>query len=110
MTNRALWLKFRATVKARAKGVPLAGAALKAGLPKDAIRSVIKGHEPLLSRAEEVAHALGFGLEITPRPRPPATSAVQLKKIEAAARELNRALRDAGADPDPPQDRPRRSG
>ena len=41
-------------------GRSVAGTATAAGLPRNAIRDVLTGHEPRLTRAAEVAGALGF--------------------------------------------------
>ena len=42
-------------------------AARRAGLPRDAIRSVFRGHPPSLERAAQIAAALGYELVIRPR-------------------------------------------
>lgn len=62
-----LWTDFRKRVREAADGRSLAGTATAAGLPRNAIRDVLLGHEPRLARAAEVAKALGFRLELTPR-------------------------------------------
>ena len=41
-------------------------AAVNSGLPQDAIRSVLNGHEPRLNRAEQICRALGLELYIGP--------------------------------------------
>ena len=43
------------------------GAAVRHGLPRDAIRSVLRGHPPLLPRAAEICDALGLVLHIEPK-------------------------------------------
>ena len=43
----------------RESGETAAGAALRAGLPRDAIRSVLRGHPPTFIRAAEICEALG---------------------------------------------------
>lgn len=43
----------------RESGETAAGAALRAGLPRDAIRSVLRGHPPTFVRAAEICEALG---------------------------------------------------
>lgn len=52
--------EYRATVKRALTGRTASGAALAHGLPKEAIRSVINGHDPKLGRADDVCRALGF--------------------------------------------------
>ena len=44
-------------------GTPI-GVAVQAGLPRDAIRSVLRGHPPNLARADEICRALGITLTI----------------------------------------------
>lgn len=61
--------KFEQLIRDRLKeinGTPI-GSALKAGLPRDAIRSVLRGHPPTLPRAGEICDALGLGLSIEPK-------------------------------------------
>ncbi|MCY4602564.1 MAG: helix-turn-helix transcriptional regulator [Acidobacteria bacterium] len=41
-------------------------AALGGGLPQDAIRSVLRGHVPRLSRVEQICRALGMELYVGP--------------------------------------------
>lgn len=62
---------FADFVRARLKesGETPAAAALRAGLPRDAIRSVLRGHPPSLPRAAEICEALGVEIAIRP-PRP----------------------------------------
>ena len=52
--------EYRATVKRALIGRTASRAALVHGLPKEAIRSVINGHDPKLARADDVCRALGF--------------------------------------------------
>lgn len=47
--------------------------ALENGLPKDAIRSVLRGHPPSVERAEKIAEALGLEFYIGP-PRQPGSN------------------------------------
>ena len=47
-------------------GTPI-GVAAQAGLPRDAIRSVLRGHPPNLLRADEICRALGITLTIGAR-------------------------------------------
>ena len=52
--------EYRAAVKRALTGRTASRAALAHGLPKEAIRSVINGHDPKLARADDVCRALGF--------------------------------------------------
>ena len=45
---------------------PLARVATAAGLPRDAVRSVLAGHDPRLSRVSQLARALGLEIHIGP--------------------------------------------
>ena len=38
----------------------MAGSAIAHGLPRDAIRRVLRGHDPRLSRADDICRALGI--------------------------------------------------
>ena len=58
--------QFREVLGTATKGLSLAGAATAAGLPRDAIRSVLVGHDPRLSRVGEVVDALGLEFYIGP--------------------------------------------
>ena len=78
------------------------GTALKAGLPRDAVRNVIEGHEPKLSRAEAVARALGISVQPAPAEEQRSQT---MATIEECLRELNRAVIAAGGDPIPPESR-----
>ena len=51
---------YRAAVERALSGRTASRAALAYGLPKEAIRSVLHGHDPKLSRADDVCRALGF--------------------------------------------------
>ena len=51
---------YRAAVRQALTGQNASRAALAYGLPKDAIRSVLQGHDPKLSRADDVCRALEF--------------------------------------------------
>ncbi|MCY3841527.1 MAG: hypothetical protein OXH09_23275, partial [Gammaproteobacteria bacterium] len=48
------------------KGESKYRAAIKSGLPQDAIRSVLNGHVPRLNRVEQICRALGLELYIGP--------------------------------------------
>ena len=52
--------EYRAAVKRALTGRTASRAALAHGLPKEAIRSVLNGHDPKLARADDVCRALGF--------------------------------------------------
>ena len=55
---------YRATI-ARALGSrSVAGSATAHGLPRDAIRRVLRGHDPRLSRADAICRALGISFTI----------------------------------------------
>lgn len=45
----------------------VAGTARAYGLPRDAIRSVLKGHDPRLSRADEICRALSIRFCVGPK-------------------------------------------
>ena len=51
---------YRAAVTQALTGRTAARTALAHGLPKEAIRSVLNGHDPRLSRADDVCRALGI--------------------------------------------------
>ena len=51
---------YRAAVRRALTGRNASRAALAYGLPKDAIRNVLNGHNPKLSRADDVCRALEF--------------------------------------------------
>ena len=51
---------YQAAVKRSLSGRTPSRAALAHGLPKEAIRSILNGHEPKLARADDVCRALGF--------------------------------------------------
>ena len=58
--------EFETQIRERLKhmGVTAIGCARRNDLPRDAIRSVLRGHEPKISRAEEICDALGLELDI----------------------------------------------
>ncbi len=58
--------EFRERIRTRLSeiGATAIGVAVEAGLPRDAIRSVLKGHPPNLIRADDVCRALGITLTI----------------------------------------------
>ena len=58
--------EFREALRMALADRPLAGTAVEAGLPRDAIRSVLVGHDPRLSRAVELADALGLEFYVGP--------------------------------------------
>ena len=55
---------YRATVARALAGRSVAGSATAFGLPRDAIRRVLRGHEPRLSRADAICRALGITFTI----------------------------------------------
>ena len=57
---------FRKEVREAVAGRSLAGLATSAGLPRDAIRSILVGHDPRLSRSIEVARALCLEFYVGP--------------------------------------------
>ena len=65
--------EFALRIRARLSeigGTP-AGVAVQAGLPRDSIRSVLRGHPPNVLRADEICRALGITLTIGARGAPP---------------------------------------
>ena len=50
--------RFRDAVREAVDGRPVASVATGAGLPRDAIRNVLEGHDPSLSRAAQIAEIL----------------------------------------------------
>ncbi len=67
------WQKiFREEVRRAVGDRPLARVATTAGLPRDAVRSVLAGHDPRLSRVSQLARALGLEIHIGP-PREPSS-------------------------------------
>ena len=58
--------RFREVVRGAVADQSLSRIAVRAGLPRNAIRNVLMGHEPLLSRAAEVAAALNLEFYIGP--------------------------------------------
>ena len=98
---------FHTTVDCALVGRSKAGTATAFGLPRDAISSVLSGHEPRLSRVAEVCAALGLEFYVGP-PRPGVEAGANaplspdsLRELEAGARILNRVVVDAGGDPIP---------
>ena len=55
---------YRATVAKALVGRSVAGSATAHGLPRDAIRRVLRGHDPRLSRADAICRALGISFTI----------------------------------------------
>ena len=51
---------YRATIARALAGRSVAGSATAHGLPRDAIRRVLRGHDPRLSRADAICRALGI--------------------------------------------------
>ena len=90
------------------------GAASRAGLPRDAIRSVLRGHPPNLLRAKKICEALGLSLSVgLPRNTPrlgegrPDDAERRTKglppDLERHTQGLVRAVAEAGGDPIPPE-------
>lgn len=91
-------------------GVGPIAAATRAGLPKDAIRSVLRGHPPSIHRADDICHALGITLTLGPAPpvplmvredaepcimaRPPNMPGALWRKRRQAAEQLFEPVRD----------------
>ena len=59
--------RFQRELRRAVQGRPVATVALAAGLPKDAVRSVLLGHDPSLTRASELAEALELNFSIGTR-------------------------------------------
>ena len=90
------------------------GAARRAGLPRDAIRSVLRGHPPNLLRAKKICDALGLDLNVG-APHESATrgdvhpsDAGRLPRtvsqdLERHTQGLVRVVAAAGGDPIPPE-------
>lgn len=51
---------YRATLTRALGGRSVAGSATAHGLPRDAIRRVLQGHDPQLSRADDICRAVGI--------------------------------------------------
>lgn len=89
------------------------GAARRAGLPRDAIRSVLRGHPPSLVRAKKICEALGLSLNVGPlqSAQPQAVDAETgdgrrpdlASALEHHMQALVRAVAAAGGDPIPPE-------
>lgn len=56
--------EYRAAVAKVLAGRSVAGSATSRGLPRDAIRNVLKGHDPKLTRADAICRALGITFTI----------------------------------------------
>ena len=101
--------KIQAVVAAalRRSGLNPYRAAVDAGLPADAIRHVVRGHEPKASRLAQICAALGLEFYVgPPRDKARALDAVSiastsLSDLQASAQTLNRVLASAGRDPVP---------
>ena len=90
------------------------GAARRAGLPRDAIRSVLRGHPPNLLRAKKICDALGLSLNVgLPREIRP-LSEVGARDADSRTQDLSpdlerhtqglvRAVAAAGGNPIPPE-------
>ena len=73
---------YRATVARALAGRSVAGSATAHGLPRDAIRRVLQGHDPRLSRADEICRALGITFTLgSPRDRPQASKRAAVSRI-----------------------------
>ena len=81
--------EFREALRTALADRPLAGTAVEAGLPRDAIRSVLVGHDPRLSRAVELADALGLEFYVGPPRAGPDHGAIS-KQLREVADELER--------------------
>ena len=96
-------------------------AATRAGLPDNAIRHVLDGHEPKVSRAAEICAALGLEFYIGPPRGDPGADvlnpgardsggrglpAASVRDLEGHAQGLARIVTDAGGDPVPEDLRP----
>lgn len=101
--------KIHAAVVAalRRSGLNPYRAAVGAGLPADAIRHMLAGHEPRASRLAQICAAIGLEFYVGP-PRagadvsnaitlPPAS----LRDLETSAQTLNRVVAEAGRNPVP---------
>ena len=55
---------YREAIETALGGRSVAGTATAHGLPRDAIRRVLGGHDPRLSRAEEICRVLGITFTI----------------------------------------------
>ena len=63
--------RFSAAVRSAVGKRSVSGAATDAGLPRDAIRYVLDGRDPRLSRAAEIAEALNIDFRLGPDPKDP---------------------------------------
>ena len=59
--------EFEGKIRERLKrlGVTAIGCARRNDLPRDAIRSVLRGHEPSISRAAKICEALGLEFDVS---------------------------------------------
>ena len=55
---------FRAAITRALTGRSVAGTATESGLPRDAIRNVLLGHDPRMSRADEICRAVAITFTI----------------------------------------------
>ena len=113
--------QFRIEIEKALAGRSVAGAAIDAGLPRDAISRVLRGHEPRLSRVAQICDALDLELYIGPRrdastragaPDPPSPIDVLTngpggpadlgRTVQRSAFELVRAALGFGRNPIPP--------
>ena len=69
--------QLRLEVEKALKGRSVAGEATRAGLPRDAFRRVLQGHDPRLTNAADICDALGLELYIGP-PRDAAPSPIEM--------------------------------
>lgn len=110
-------LQFRKEIEKALDGRSIAGEARRAGLPRDAFRTILKGSDPGLSRVADVCEALGLELYIGPRRNAPPSPIDALappengrangpadlaRTIQRTAGELVRAALGLGRDPIPP--------
>ena len=73
---------YRATVARALVGRSVAGSATAYGLPRDAIRRVLRGHDPRLSRADAICRALGITFTIgSPRGDPRAARSPSVLRL-----------------------------
>ena len=101
--------RIRAVVVAalRRSGLNPYRAAIDAGLPADAIRHLIAGHEPKAGRLAQVCAALGLEFYVGPPRRDANVSDINslphtsLRALEASAQTLNRIVTETGHNPVP---------
>ena len=63
-TRMGVTPEYRAAIAKAVDGRSVAGSAISSGLPRDAIRSVLQGHDPTLARADAICRALGITFTI----------------------------------------------